>query len=344
MKKDVFNTWFRELCTLILTQTIQAFVLAIILSMMAHLLTSTTVDNEGKTLNTTITSSGIICIIALFSLNKIELLVKKIFGVTSSFGDPSMGAGKASLLGSWLALRGMGRTLNNIPKIASGGVGWVKNRGRLKRAQKAYNQEKDLDNAKNRLNSLKDSNTASSGNTDAESSNLNLGSAPDLSNKELASVIVGMQAANQNKNNLENARQQLDEAKKALNASRAKVMKGIGETAFSTVGATTGAIVGIAQGDDVAQNIGIGAGIGDVIGENVGGLASAAINSPSEIGMAIEHTRVERRKAKKSQAEYEKKLKDLESQIEEIKSNRKQSNSSNNSSNSSSNIRDRFKK
>lgn len=339
MKKDVFNVWFRELCTLILTQTVQAFVLAIILSMMAHLLTSTTVDENGNSLNTTLTSAGIICIIALFSLNKIELLVKKIFGVTSSFGDPSMSTGKSSLLGSWIALRGIGRTMNNIPKIASGGVGWVKNRGRLNRAQKAYNQEKNLDKARNRLNKL----TPPSSN-DSNDSNISLGNTSQDVNSQLYTILNQMQAANQkgdNKDKLRDARKQLDDAKRALNDSRTKMIKGLGETAGSIVGGTTGAIIGLAQGEDVAKNIGIGAGAGDVVGEVAGGFVSGVVNAPSQIEINRANERLEKKQAKKVKAEYDKKIKDLESEIKQIKTERK---TNKGTTENGSNLRNRLKR
>ena len=346
MKKDVFNVWFRELCTLILTQTVQAFVLAIILSMMAHLLTSTTVDEEGNTINTTLTSAGIICIIALFSLNKIELLVKKIFGVTSSFGDPSMAAGKSSLLGSWIALRGIGRTMNNIPKIASGGVGWVKNRGRLNRAQKAYNQEKKLDKARNRLNRATPQSNAIQSN-DADS-NISLGTSSNSAsqdvNAQLYTILNQMQAANNkgdNKDKLRDARKQLDDAKKALNDSRTKMIKGLGETAGSIVGGTAGAIVGLAQGEDVAKNIGIGAGAGDVVGEVAGGAVSGVVNMPSQIEIYRANERLEKKQSKKAKAEYDKKIKDLEKEIKKKKTEKKSKSSS---EGNASNLRNRFKK
>lgn len=349
MKKDVFNVWFRELCTLILTQTVQAFVLAIILSMMAHLLTQTTYRvEEGETvsLNSTVTSSGVICIIALFSLNKIELLVKKIFGVTSSFGDPSMAAGKSSLLGSWIALRGIGRTMNNIPKIASGGVGWVKNRGRLNRAQKAYNQEKKLDKARNRLNRATPPSNVSQLN-DADS-NISLGTSSNSAsqdvNAQLYTILNQMQAANNkgdNKDKLRDAKKQLDDAKKARNESRAKMIKGLGETAGSIVGGTAGAIVGLAQGEDVAKNIGIGAGAGDIVGEVAGSAVSGVRNAPSQLEMFVSNERLEKKQAKKAKAEYDKKIKDLETEIKQIKTEKK-SNSS--SEGNASNLRNRLKK
>ena len=49
-----------------------------------------------------------------------NLLVKKIFGVESQFGDPSMRNGMGALAGSLIAAKLAGRALNNVPKIASG--------------------------------------------------------------------------------------------------------------------------------------------------------------------------------------------------------------------------------
>ena len=75
MKKDVFMVWLKEFCSLIFTQTVQAFLLAIIMSVVVATATNDTIEEQ----DVAVSATGIIAIIALSSISKVELLVKKIF-------------------------------------------------------------------------------------------------------------------------------------------------------------------------------------------------------------------------------------------------------------------------
>ena len=75
MKKGVFNAWFKEIVTLIFTQTVQAFLLAIVLTIIISALknnSSSVGDGAGA-------AAGLLAIIALSQFSKLELLVKKYF-------------------------------------------------------------------------------------------------------------------------------------------------------------------------------------------------------------------------------------------------------------------------
>lgn len=117
--KGIFGPWFKELATLIFTQTIQAFLLAIIMSIIVGALSAS--NGAGSAYG-----AGLLAVIALSQFGKIELLIKNIFGVTSQFNAGSMESGKGGLLGAWAAMKGAKHLANNAGKIVGGTVGGIK--------------------------------------------------------------------------------------------------------------------------------------------------------------------------------------------------------------------------
>ena len=136
MQKGVFTTWIKELCALVFVQTIQAFILAIVLSI---ILSFHYPEKDPTTGVATITSQdsvsalGVLCIVLLTSLTKMEQITKKIFGLESGLlqNKPPHG-----LMASWLALKAAGRVLNNVPKMA-GGIGNIIGAGTDKKKAEA---------------------------------------------------------------------------------------------------------------------------------------------------------------------------------------------------------------
>ena len=121
MKKDVFSVWLKEFCSLVFTQTVQAFLLAIIMSVVICMANS---DSSQQYSGDTVSATSIIAIIALSSISKIELLVKKIFGVESQFGDPAMKNGiktfGVGIAAGMAALNLAKRPLDNVKKTYQG--------------------------------------------------------------------------------------------------------------------------------------------------------------------------------------------------------------------------------
>lgn len=120
--KGVFTTWIKELCALVFVQTIQAFILAMVLSIILTFLFPEESQTSGVatvTSQDTVSALGVLCIVLLTSLTKMEQITKKIFGLDSSMlqNKPPHG-----FMASWLALKSAGRILNNVPKIV-GGIG-----------------------------------------------------------------------------------------------------------------------------------------------------------------------------------------------------------------------------
>lgn len=114
MKKGVFEMWVRELCSLVFIQSIQAFVFTIVIVLIVEVA-------QGESLNAEDTSAfGVIAIIGLASISKIEDLTKKIFEIGPSMGDPSMHSGAKSFMTMMAAGSVAKRVLDNPKKIAAG--------------------------------------------------------------------------------------------------------------------------------------------------------------------------------------------------------------------------------
>lgn len=121
MQKGVFTTWVKELCALVFVQTIQAFILAIVISIIITFIApNTSGDKIAKLTDAdSVSALGILCIVLLTSLTKMEQITKKIFGLDSGIlqNKPPHG-----LMASYMALKAVGRVFNNVPKMV-GGIG-----------------------------------------------------------------------------------------------------------------------------------------------------------------------------------------------------------------------------
>lgn len=121
MQKGVFTTWVKELCALVFVQTIQAFILAIVISIIITFIApNTSGDKIAKLTDAdSVSALGILCIVLLTSLTKMEQITKKIFGLDSGIlqNKPPHG-----LMASYMALKAVGRVFNNVPKVV-GGIG-----------------------------------------------------------------------------------------------------------------------------------------------------------------------------------------------------------------------------
>lgn len=114
MKKGVFEMWVREFCSLVFIQSIQAFIFTIIISMITALNSSGA--GESKNL-----AFGIVAIVGLASISKMEDLVRKIFGIGPNVTDPSMRGGAKS----WMTMMAAGKLAKNVldnPKKMAAGI------------------------------------------------------------------------------------------------------------------------------------------------------------------------------------------------------------------------------
>lgn len=287
MKKGVFGTWFKELASLIFTQTVQAFLLAIVMSIIVNALSSSTGD--GATYG-----AGLLAIIALSQFGKIELLIKNIFGVTSQFGG-SMQDGKGGLFGSLMALQMGKNVLNNIPKAVGGtrdAINAHRNVKNLKMqkndvlkqidaedaeagAQSALNgmgeaADKFIDDAATGAGMQAGANMINGGSNNVNGSGLGVSSSQIdqliSALKDQTSTLKSQKADSSkqdSRSKLADIDKQIQDARNKRRSGIRTALSGVTETIGAGVGAAAGGIVGLGMGDDVVKNMITGAGVGD---------------------------------------------------------------------------------
>lgn len=290
MKKDIFMVWLKEFCSLIFTQTVQAFLLAIVMSVVVATASNGSMEEQG----TAVSATGIIAIIALASISKVELLVKKIFGVESQFGDPAMKNGMGALAGSLIAAKLAGRALNNVPKMASGLKGLDT---RKARANAFAKRNRDLAAAAGRRSG---GSGVAAGNIALQqaggaSAGFGSGSATTTTESGLTTaqnVVTSAQGiASDSKLTAEKFNKINDEYEKAIaeiNKNRRESLKklasGTLETATLPVGAIGGIAVGLATGDNPLKAAGVGIGATDYVSEKLVSGVSAMGDAVREFG------------------------------------------------------------
>lgn len=308
MKKDIFSVWIKEFGSLVFTQSVQAFLLSIVMSIVL----TTAEGGSTSTAGVDVSATGVIAIVALVSISKIELLVKKIFGIESQFGDPSMKAGAAGLAGTLIGARLAGRVLNNAGKLAGGAQDMLG--ARKAKANARANLAKGLNKLKSNeagggegtssgagalgganQNNLADSLTngavagTAAGNavgSSMQNGTLNL----NPSNLNINAGNVKLDGKNVSADKKDELLEKYNAAIEQANAQRRqgvyKAISGVSETAGAITGGTAGAIVGLAAGDGALKNAGVGMGIGDYIGEK----AVSTVQTVHDMNISISDT------------------------------------------------------
>lgn len=287
MKKGIFSSWFREIATIIFTQTIQAFLLAIVMSIIISALGSQSgsTDQSGSS-----AAAGLLAIIALSQFGKIELLIKNIFGVTTGVADTSMNAGfKGLTAGKIIAARGLTRIANNGRKIGEG-IKSFKTRGEIK----------DLKAEKETLEAHRDAGLTGDPTTnrimgsttnDLDSSTIgsNANNALNVSAADIVAAIhdqttaikqqTDAQERNRQDDKIEKLEQKIKEATDKKDNQVKEGWAGLHETAGSLYGASAGLAVGLANGDQIIETTMGGMGAGDYIGEGIANAETGAYRS-----------------------------------------------------------------
>jgi len=148
---NVLNSWIKEFLQLVFIQTIQAFIYALVIAFIIEL----AVANRGSMNQTDkSTSLGIISVIALTAIFKVEDILKKIFGFGSTKADHRNAI--ASIAKTGLALKIGSRVLDNGRKLIGGAGQVLGSHAKGVKARKNY--LKDLD-AYNKDNGLADANS-----------------------------------------------------------------------------------------------------------------------------------------------------------------------------------------
>lgn len=281
MKKGIFSTWFREIATIIFTQTIQAFLLAIVMSIIISALGKTTGsgDQNGST-----AAAGLLAIIALSQFGKFEMLIKSIFGVTSGVADTSMNAGFRGLTaGKMIAARGFSKVLDNGRKIGQG----VK-------ALKTNSDLKNLKAEKETLEKEQDYGVTGGSTTERLNKGDNKVEMLNVSNSDILAAIreqtehidkqTQEQLRSRNDEKIEKLQQKIEETTNKRNEQIKMGASGVAETITGAYGAAAGLSVGLAQGDNIAETTFAGMGVGDMVGQGaVNAVDSVAFKAPKSI-------------------------------------------------------------
>lgn len=260
MKKGIFGSWFREFATIVFTQTVQAFLLAIVLSVIVSALAGASNGDDA------VGAAGLLAIIALSSFGKIEMLIKNIFGVTSAFGDPgSLRSGRGITAGTLMAARGVKQISDNVSKF--GQASRKINQGKAGLAAlNANNKKVDTTNAENPTDEKGDSAEQIVGKT-AEKIQQHTAKIEMMGDMDkLATAIKDLtKATNQaNKNDSNSQRQKYqDMINEGKDLRRSAVRENIGASIGGIVGATSA----LATGDNPLERGLAGAGVGDQLGK-----------------------------------------------------------------------------
>lgn len=112
------NTWIKEFCELVFIQTLQAFIFALVIGFVLNIMQEqTTLDQNDRN-----ASLGIICIVALTSIFKIEDIARRIFG----YGPTKADHGNAvQSIGKSMMAFSMGKNLLDNGKKIVGGVSTI---------------------------------------------------------------------------------------------------------------------------------------------------------------------------------------------------------------------------
>lgn len=268
MLNGIFGKWLREFATLVLTQTVQAFLLAIVMTVIISCLGNASSSSEGNQ------AAGLLAIIALASFGKIELLVKNIFGVTSQFGDPSLSAGARGLTaGTMLAMRGGKRLLDNGTKM-------VDAQRKISEAKKGLTSlgaptddavDNNATNSNLSTNKSIDTNMDSANNTllkagqEVAETSIKLQGMSDLAS--LNSAINRLSSNIEKSNGNADGKSKREKYEQMLKEGKDMRRSAIRENVAGAIGGTAGAIVGLAKGDNIIETTLAGAGAGDALGE-----------------------------------------------------------------------------
>lgn len=287
MKKDVFSSWLKELCSLIFVQTFQAFLMAIVMSIIIGALAQT---DQG-----TIDACGLLAVMALASFSKIELLLKNIFGLTSSYGDPSLAKGRQSFAGGMATIWGARRLLDNPRKIVAGGIGAFKGRVKMAKAKNDYLEAAAKGGDGTSLDGPGGNPRIPGPNPGAVAAGV--AGAGKIS--ELSSNIANLNDAvrantdSNNKNSredkLDKLKQAIADAKKERNDGLKLMVSGAAETVGAAHGAVAAGVIGLANGgDNLGKTMIQGAGAGDIIGDTITNITVNGIpDAAKTVGSAV---------------------------------------------------------
>lgn len=305
-KGGALNAWLREFCSLVFTQTLQAFIYAIIITLVLISVAPPKVEGENEPeLKTQYraepaisnTAMGLINIFALTSIFKIEDMARRIFGLQKSGVEVKSPLSSMAKLGF---MSYFGRRLwDNGRKIVKGGFGIAKSRrtarkDRRKLDKQIANKVAQYNKVDSQLNGLSSEEAVPVAGT-AAITGAALGTAlssTGTSSMNVSTLHISAGSVNMNggpsqdnadrRQKLEDKRDALRDAilelesvrddktsaaNKELQNSIHMLASGVTETIGATLGATLGAVIGGADGRDMSHGMVVGMSAGDRIGQ-----------------------------------------------------------------------------
>lgn len=298
--------WFKEFGTLVFTQSIQAFIYAIIISIIMYGMKPANaggIDTADQN-----AALGFISVIALTSVFKVEDMLRKLLGLGTS--QASVKGAMGSIAKTAIALRMGKRVLDNGVKIGKGVAQNVKGRGELRKVNSkmeegklaAETAEQKAEDNYNNTSANADSNYAAKiqeirGNNqittrqkqaqiaqaqaDRDSKKLQAGIARDDKKQAIKERYQTMHAENKAK---------VEEINKSRREGTKMMVSGAAEFSGSVLGGTMGGIIGGAHGDlgEATQGMLAGMGVGDAVGQATVETASAGLEASRSISKYTE--------------------------------------------------------
>lgn len=270
-KGGALSVWFSEFTSLVFTQTIQAFIYAIVISIILYGMNMTNVS--GNSSHDTNAALGLMATFALLSVFKVEEFAKQIFGFKENRAAP--GSAMKSLAKTAFALNLGKRVLNNVGKVTGGVRDIAKSRqdnAKTKRRLEEDMADNGFERDKNgklvyKGNGAKGTHSAAYSATDATSSVGGAGGGSGgLSEGDMTDA-----AKRRMKNALRQYEDKASEIKKSRQEGIKNIISGTTESIGAIVGATAGGIIGGADGDldGLFNGLVAGAGAGDAVGEGI---------------------------------------------------------------------------
>jgi len=276
------STWLKEFTALVFTQTIQAFIYAIIILIILYGMNTNRANVSANDSNSAL---GLMATFALLSVFKVEELAKKIFGLGNTKASP--GNAMKSIAKTAIAAKLGKRVLNNAGKIF-GGIGAITKSRQDNRKTKARLEEDMQDlgfkrDEKGKVIFTGKSKAASASGSGAKgasgksSVNGKSGAEPEINNSgsaaaasiDLPSADISAADRRRIRNAVRTYEDKVSEIKKARNQGIKDIVAGSVESIGGLYGGVAGGILGGADGnlDEMIQGIMAGAGVGDVSGE-----------------------------------------------------------------------------
>lgn len=291
-KGGALSVWFSEFTSLVFTQTIQAFIYAIVISIILYGMKMNNVSDASS--HDTNAALGLMSTFALLSVFKVEGFAKQIFGFKENRAAP--GSAMKSLAKTAFALNLGKRVLNNVGKVTGGVRDIAKSRQDNAKAKKRLDEDMaDNGFTRDKNGKLVYSGKSGSGGSEAYRAGSPTGvdgSAGAGGSSAAYSGDMSDAAKRRMKNALRSYEDKAAEIKKSRQEGIKNIISGTTESFGAVVGAAAGGVIGVADGDldGLFNGIVAGAGVGDAVGEamvNTLARATKSVKNVSNMGKGM---------------------------------------------------------